>query len=567
MVLKKHLKWLKWLAVIPVLAVALTPFSRAESSPLDGDNTLARSFRTVLQGGVVSDGVGLSGVGEGDITIEEIPAQANISKAFLYWATIGSANTFTSPTLDGISVNGELIGVSGDTCWGLNNNFVYRADVTSLVGGNGTYTIAGLPNGPRSMGENDSQGASLVVVYSDTSEPFKTVIINDGAVTLDINNQNEYTDTIAGFNSDDPVTDADITYLIGDGQSQFVNGNVTFNGTSIAEDVFNGVDGEHWGTLSFDVTDLQPQSPSITTINNNDPNNPESPDCLLWAATLFSVTSEAPQTENDLSKFQTFSLPGDVTSAGVGLRGTGSGTLTLTGIPADGTANRAFLYWATLGASPTFTTPTLNGAEVQGELIGASADTCWGADANFVYRAEVTSLVDGNGSYNVAGLPEGTDPSTEEASQGASLVVLYAQPTDTTFRTIIINDGAVTLDLNVHSFTDTISGFESSDPLLDAHVTYIVGDGQAIWQNGDVTFDGTSIAHNVFNGVDGDHWGTLTFDVTALSPTDPSTTTIHNQQPGEQETPDCLLWAATVFSVTPPQPEFDVLIYLPLVFR
>ncbi|HEX6303023.1 MAG TPA: DUF3344 domain-containing protein [Anaerolineales bacterium] len=567
MVLKKHLKWLKWLAVILVLAIALTPFSRAESSPLDGDNTLARSFRTVLQGGVVSDGVGLSGVGEGDITIEEIPAQANVSKAFLYWATIGSANTFTSPTLDGISVNGELIGVSGDTCWGLQNNFVYRADVTSLVSGNDIYTIAGLPDGPRIGGNNDSQGASLVVVYSDPSEPFRTVIINDGAVTLDIENQNEYTDTIAGFNSDDPVSDADVTYLIADGQSQFVNGNVRFNGTSIAEDVFNGVDGDYWGTLTFDVSGLEPQSPSTTTINNNDPDNPDSPDCLLWAATVFSVTSEAALVENDLSRFQTFSLSGDVTSAGVGLRGSGSGAITLTGIPANGTVNKAFLYWATLGTSPTFTAPTLNGEEAEGELIGASADTCWGADANFVYRAEVTSLVDGNGTYNLAGLPDGTDPNTEEASQGASLVVVYAQPTDTTFRTIIINDGAATLDLDVHSFTDTFSGFETSDPLLDAHVTYIVGDGQSRWQNGDVTFNGTEIAHNVFNGVDGDFWGTLTFDVTALSPTDPSTTTINNQQLDEQDTPDCLLWAATVFSVTPPQPEFDVQLYLPLVFR
>lgn len=560
-------KYLRWLAVFLTLAVAVTPFSLAESSPLDGDNTLERSFRTTLQGDVVSEGVGLSGLGEGNITIDSVPAGANVSKAFLYWATTGSANTFTSPTLDGIPVDGELIGVSGDTCWGLQNNFVYRADVTSLVAGNGTYTIAGLPDGPRAEGANDSQGASLVVIYSDTTEPFRTIIINDGAVTLDIQNQNAYTDTITGFNSDDPVTDADVTYLVGDGQSQFINGDVIFDGVSIAENVFNGVDGDFWGTLSFDVSDLDPDDPSTTTIQNNVPRDPESPDCLLWAATIFSVTSEMPAVENELSNFESFSLPGDATSAGVGLRGTGSGPITLTGIPANGTVNKAFLYWATLGASPIFTAPTLNGEQVDGELIGASADTCWGADANFVYRADVTSFVDGNGTYTVAGLPDGTNPGVEETSQGASLVVVYAQPTDSTFRTIIINDGAATLDLVVNSFTDTISGFETSDPVLDAHVTYIVGDGQSRWENGDVIFNETSIAHNVFNGVDGDFWGTLSFDVTALSPTDPSTTTIHNRQADEQETPDCLLWAATVFSVTPSQPEFDVQLYLPLVFR
>jgi hypothetical protein len=46
--------------------------------------------------------------------------------------------------------------------------------------------------------------------------------------------------------------------------------------------------------LNFDVTGLVTGSSSTTTINNNDPDNPTSPDCLLWAATVFSVEPERP---------------------------------------------------------------------------------------------------------------------------------------------------------------------------------------------------------------------------------------------------------------------------------
>ena len=277
-----------------LLAMIFTPFSKAKSSPLDGDNSLERSFQTILRGDVVAAGVGLAGIGEGNIHIDGLPAGSRVAKAFLYWATIGSVKTFTSPTLDGAAVDGELIGVSGDTCWGMANNFVYRADVTSLVDGNGIYTIAGLPGAVRLAGNNDSQGASLVIIYFDDSQPFRTLIIDDGAVSLDILHQNEYTDTISDFDTDSPATNAEVTYLVGDGQSEFVSGDVTFNGTWIGQNVFSGVEGAYWDTLSFDVTNLQPESPSTTTINDNDPNNPDSPDCLLWAATVFSVTSPEP---------------------------------------------------------------------------------------------------------------------------------------------------------------------------------------------------------------------------------------------------------------------------------
>ena len=140
---------------------------------------LSNNLTATVQGNVVSSGVGLRGTGTGDIVVSGVPGGASVSQAFLYWVTMGNSDTFTSPTLDGSPVSGSLIGTGGDTCWGAAGNYTYRADVTSTVTGNGTYTIAGLPNSGPSV--DDSQGASLVVIYEDGASAVHNVVINDGS--------------------------------------------------------------------------------------------------------------------------------------------------------------------------------------------------------------------------------------------------------------------------------------------------------------------------------------------------------------------------------------------------
>lgn len=514
----------------------------------NGNNDLKASYNFTLQGDVTAAGIGMRGRGTGEIAVADVPAGATVHRAFLYWATLGNVNTYTSPTLEGQAVDGDLIGRSTDTCWGAQNNFVYRADVTSLVDGNGTYSIAGLPN-DLTKG-NDTQGASLVVLYADEREPFRTIVINDGAVSLDLS-VHFFTDIVEGYRPDDPVSEAKVTYLIGDGQAKWDEGSVSFNGEPIAAGVFSGIDGKDWGTHTFDVTGLAGDAPASTTINNHDPQNPDSPDCLLWAGTIFSVTTDEPdEGTNDLSRFTTFRLFGDVVSDGTGLRGTGQGQIEISGIPRNARVEQALLYWATIGNSSNYTSPELSGRDVDGQLIGVSADTCWGALHNHVYRADVTPLVQGNGIYTVAELP--FDLAAGNDSQGASLVVIYSVPG--LYRTIIVHDGAVTLDLEDNSYTDTLTGFTADQPNAQAYVTYVVGDGQSRWVSGNVSFEGTSIANNVFNGVDGNDWGTLTFDVSGLISEPRATATISNNVPGEPESPDCLLWAATILSVETEQP-------------
>jgi hypothetical protein len=536
-------------------------------------NSLRQSYRVTLRGDVVVAGVGLREQGTGEITIPNLPATASVVKAFLYWATIGTEGTFNSLLLNDETITGTLIGNSANTCWegpaGL-RNFVYRADVTDLVDGDGVYLLDGLPydldNG------NDSQGASLVVIYAVTGFRTRTIIINDGATTLDFN-MNTYTDTIEGFEHTEPLTSASVTYIVGDGQSDWGSGDVTFNGEVIASDVFNGVDGDYWDTLTFDVTALNPTSPSTTTISNL-ASFGNTPDCLVWAATVFSATSPSLGEEvvNILRPFFNESYQGAVTAAGVGMRGTGRGEISVTNVPPGSTVIHAYLYWATIGTTGTYNSLLFNGQRVDGERIGTSGNTCWPSSHpalqfyNFVYRADVTEIVPGNGDYLIEGLPDSLVNGND--SQGASLVVVYPTIPGQPFNTIIINDGAATLDLEVNTYTDTITGFNVSYPLVDSTITYIMGDGQSIWDSGNVKINDVPIATNIFNGVDGAYWGTIRFNITNvadLNIADPTTTTINNMHPDNGIGPDCLLWAVTVFSATPPQPEYAERMYMPII--
>ena len=527
---------------------------------------LTTSYRITLEGDVISAGVGLRGEGSGTITLPDLPPGANVVKAYLIWATIGT-HLHPTLTLNATQISGSLIGISANTCWDspyFLQNYVYRADVTPHVGSGGDYLIAGLPSDLETG--NDSQGASLIVVYSLPGSPLRTILINDGAVTLDTV-KNTYTDTLKGFWTDEPVSEARITYIVGDGQEEYYTGDLTFNGELVARDEFLGTAGDYWDDLTYTVTDFSPYSPSTTTIDNQ--LDSFTPDCLVWAATVFSVTTEmVMEVENQLAQTENFLLYAEAITAGVGLRGEGSGEIVIDGIPEGATISRAYLYWGTLGTTGAYEHLSFNGVDVEGEVIGISGNVCWppphlGLEFfSFNFRADVTEHVTGNGTFTIAGLPSNLSMGND--SQGASLVVIYSHPDINTLRTFIINHGAVSLDTEVNSYTDTIEGFEISDPLINAEVTYIVADGQEVWDTGDVLFNDETIGFNVFQGKDGNYWDTVSFNITELEPASPSTTTLYNINLDDGSTPDCINWVATLFSVTSPPLPVDYLIYVPL---
>ncbi|MGB4848531.1 MAG: hypothetical protein WBP41_11465, partial [Saprospiraceae bacterium] len=117
--------------------------------------------------------------------ISGIPLGAFIEKAFLWSGTSGNSVPVTATVQNPVSSSSSfpmtLIGSGADKCWGYAGSHSYRADVTSIISGNGTYLISGLPTGPL----NDTDGATLFIIYSDPSANYTgTISISDGSIVV-----------------------------------------------------------------------------------------------------------------------------------------------------------------------------------------------------------------------------------------------------------------------------------------------------------------------------------------------------------------------------------------------
>ncbi|MBL4664990.1 MAG: hypothetical protein JKY23_03415 [Nitrospinaceae bacterium] len=118
--------------------------------------------------------------------ISGIPTGSIIEKAFVWWDLTGPDTTGSviienpSGTVD--TVAGVNIGKSGlQACWGV-GAAAFRADVTNLVVGNGTYVVSGMPvDTIVSVNNTDVNGATLFIIYSEPEAPYiGSLTINDG---------------------------------------------------------------------------------------------------------------------------------------------------------------------------------------------------------------------------------------------------------------------------------------------------------------------------------------------------------------------------------------------------
>lgn len=232
---------------------------------------------------------------------------------------------------------------------------------------------------------------------------------------------------------------------------------------------------------------------------------------------------------NDLQPFTTVQNT-DWTQAGVGgLRGLGTGSITLGGV--SGTVTQAYLYWAgpTNSDSPTANANVLfGGTSIFGTNIGFSQDNFWGFSNSQGYRADVTSLVTGNGSYSLANF---TKPGVEV--NGASLVVFFNDGNAANNHDVVLFNGN---DANFTNPFDAL-GWNSSLPGINytsgtAAISLHVSDGQNFSANDDGTLriNGTPlVSGGIFQGAtlpsagggvaNGNLWDIRTFDVTSfLSP-------------------------------------------------
>jgi hypothetical protein len=105
--------------------VPTVPKSTALSSPPN-----LEPFANFTKASFVQAGIGLRNVGSGHISLD-IPANAVILKAYLYWAHLGLPSN--KIYLDGEQITGDLIASDRDPCWAQGKIFVHSADVTSTL--------------------------------------------------------------------------------------------------------------------------------------------------------------------------------------------------------------------------------------------------------------------------------------------------------------------------------------------------------------------------------------------------------------------------------------------------
>jgi len=246
---------------------------------------------------------------------------------------------------------------------------------------------------------------------------------------------------------------------------------------------------------------------------------------ILPAAILALSASTA--SANLLSLFETqFDTDWAVVGVG-GLRGTGAGSISLSCV--TGTVTTAYLYWhgPTNSGRPTHNENiNFSGTAISGTNIGFSDDNVWPGKRNSqAYRADVTSLLSGDGSYSISGL-------IADDSNGASLMVFFDDGDSTNNRDVVIFDGN---DSNIPNTFDpdgwdiTLGGIDYSSGT--ASLLFGVSDGQtfndaALIVNGvniagpGAVFQGTSVPETPGTTVEnGGLWDLLNFDVTSfLSP-------------------------------------------------
>jgi hypothetical protein len=243
---------------------------------------------------------GMRGSGTGSITASGITGP--VAHAFLYWhGPTNSADPASnaSVTFNGTGITGTNIGTASDNNWGFQNSQSYRADVTSLVSGNGSYTLSGFLKA-----DADINGVSLIVFYDDgNSSNDRNVVAwngNDSNIAFGADPAN-WNETISGVPYPGSGT-ASLDLVVSDGQS-YPDAALVVNTQTVAAagPIFqgdsgpnytgnpSGVTGSLWDVKSFDITSL------LTSGSNNlQLTSATSGDALSLVVAIANVPASAP---------------------------------------------------------------------------------------------------------------------------------------------------------------------------------------------------------------------------------------------------------------------------------
>jgi hypothetical protein len=238
-----------------------------------------------------------------------------------------------------------------------------------------------------------------------------------------------------------------------------------------------------------------------------------------------------------------------------GLRAVGAGELVVTGV--TGTINEAYVLWhgPTNASDPDVNVVvTFAGTDVTGVNIGQSSDNCWAFSNSQAYRADVSALVTGDGTYAYS-FPGFSAGSVE--TNGISLLIFYDDGVGGNNLDVAVfdgNDSNISNPFDDPGWNATLSDINYSSGT--AEMFLIVSDGQVFSDPEDILINGTVLIPGGLNfqgdtlpsqggcpDGNGCLWDHRTEDVTPFLSPGPNTLTLTTSGSAS----DCLSLIATVF--------------------
>lgn len=229
-------------------------------------------FDTFFDTDWTSVGVGgMRGNGNGSLGLTGV--SGTVTGAFLFWhGPTNSSDPLANAmvTFNGTSVTGTNIGLSHNNNWGFVNSQAYRADVSSLVAGNASYSLSDFIK----SGGIEVNGASLYVLFDDGDNSNNRDLVvfngNDSNIQSAFDNAG-WNVQLNGINY--TGGDASIRLTVSDGQDFGNDEGASLNGNLLipvgpnwqGELGSNSGNGSLWDEKTFSVTSLL--SPGLNNIN------------------------------------------------------------------------------------------------------------------------------------------------------------------------------------------------------------------------------------------------------------------------------------------------------------
>lgn len=329
------------LAALPLVFLFAQPAAAQNGTAQSCTTPLCLSNNYFVTGDYVVGGVGLRGLGganglaTGTINIPDkvqpnatsVPAGADIVAAFLYWQTVESSQTsfagqngFFGPILANgqaltYPIQGTILGNpnapvswSSGGCSGSSQGSktirTYRADVRPYLSldangkpvANGAFQVSLADSGSNGGGAPLTLGATLVIVYrvASPNEPLSSIVFYDGSYAPS-NTSIMMTQPIIGFYDADSAPIAEITHIVGNGQSNKIE-TVSLNSTGLPSlysglppfpGIYNGSwDNPTWSGASANSAVGADASSATTSVVPGSSNS----GCVSWGAIIFKTT-------------------------------------------------------------------------------------------------------------------------------------------------------------------------------------------------------------------------------------------------------------------------------------